>query len=393
MTDKIHVFQITKTLGGVGTYVRRLVSALDKSRYRFTVVFLAEGSDEMAADLNKIEGVNAIGIPMKDYIDPFADISICLKIAKILRSDKFDLIHAHTSKPGFFTRLAAIGLDIPVIYRPASFAFHENASRSQAIFYAFLERFAARYLTDRIQLVCNGERKLARQYSVGRDDQFVVIHTGIDLRPFEISIDRAQIRAKFNIPPDVKLAGTIARLTEQKAPSDFIRAAALVHVRYPQTHFLWVGDGPLENEARALVQALGLQDVFHFAGAHKNSDIPAILLSLDFFVLSSHWEGFSIAVLEAMAAGLPIIATRVTGAAEAIVDGETGILVDIGNVHGLAEAECKLIGDAKLIGTMGIAARKRAESEFPYAKMLDRVEKMYLDLIERKNHQYIKANV
>jgi glycosyltransferase involved in cell wall biosynthesis len=264
MTDKIHVFQITKTLGGVGMYVRRLVSAMDKSRYRFTVVFLAEGSEEMAADVNKIEGVTAISIPMADHIDPFADFLICLKLAKILRSEKFDIIHAHTSKPGFFARLAAIGLNIPVIYRPASFAFHENAPRSQAIFYAFLERLAARYLTKRIQLVCNGERELARQYSVGRDDQFVVIHTGIDLHPFEIPVNRADIRAEFNIPPDVRLMGTVARLVEQKAPADFIRAAAIVHVRYPQAHFLWVGDGPLENEARALVQSLGLQDVFSF---------------------------------------------------------------------------------------------------------------------------------
>jgi glycosyltransferase involved in cell wall biosynthesis len=380
MTDKIHVFQITKTLGGVGMYVRRLVSAMEKSRYRFTVVFLAEGSEEMAADVNKIEGVNAISIPMEDYIDPFSDFLICLKLAKILRSEKFDIIHAHTSKPGFFARLAAIGLNIPVIYRPASFAFHENAPRSQAIFYAFLERIAARYLTKRIQLVCNGERELARQYSVGSDDQFVIIHTGIDLRPFEVPVNRADVRAEFNIPPDVRLMGTVARLVEQKAPTDFIRAAALVHVRYPQAHFLWVGDGPLENEARALVQLLGLQDVFHFAGARNNREIPAILLSLDFFVLSSHWEGFSIAVLEAMAAGLPVVAPRVTGAAEAIVDGETGILVEIGDVDGLADAMSKLVGDVDLTERMGVSARKRAESEFPYAKMLDRIENLYQDL-------------
>jgi len=380
MTDKIHVFQITKTLGGVGMYVRRLVSAMEKSRYRFTVVFLAEGSEEMAADVNKIEGVNAISIPMEDYIDPFSDFLICLKLAKILRSEKFDIIHAHTSKPGFFARLAAIGLNIPVIYRPASFAFHENAPRSQAIFYAFLERIAARYLTKRIQLVCNGERELARQYSVGSDDQFVIIHTGIDLRPFEVPVNRADVRAEFNIPPDVRLMGTVARLVEQKAPTDFIRAAALVHARYPQAHFLWVGDGPLENEARALVQLLGLQDVFHFAGARNNREIPAILLSLDFFVLSSHWEGFSIAVLEAMAAGLPVVAPRVTGAAEAIVDGETGILVEIGDVDGLADAMSKLVGDVDLTERMGVSARKRAESEFPYAKMLDRIENLYQDL-------------
>lgn len=391
MTDqRIHILQVAKSSGGVGMYTRRLVSAFDKSRYRFTVACLAEGSDEMAADLNKLEGVNALSIPMKDGISPLSDLLICFKLAKLIRSDRFDLIHAHTSKPGFFARLAAIGTHIPVIYRPASFAFHENAPRFQALVYAFLERMAARYLTDRIQLVCNGERELARKYSVGADHQFVTIYTGIDLHPFEINVDCAGVRAEFGIPPDVQLVGTVARLSEQKAPSDFIHAAALVHARYPQVHFLWVGDGPLENEARALMQSLGLQAVFHFAGLRDN--IPAILLSLDCFVLSSHWEGFSIAVLEAMAAGLPVIATRVTGAAEAIVDGETGILVEIGDKPGLAGAICQLVENVNLTRTMSLAARKRAESEFPYAKMLNRIENLYLDLIARKSYQHINVN-
>lgn len=388
--DRIHILQVAKSKGGVGMYTRRLVKAFDKSRYRFTVACLAEGSEEMAIDLNKIEGVQAISIPMKDGIEPLSDILICFKLAKLIRTEKFDLIHAHTSKPGFFTRLAAIGTNIPVIYRPANFAFHENAPRSQVILYAFLERLAA-HITDRIITVSNGERELARRYSVGRDDQFVTIHTGIDLDPFEIIVDRAIVRAEFGIPPDVWLIGIVARLSEAKAPSDFIHAAAIVHARFPLVHFLWVGDGPLEDKARVLMQSLRLQEVFHFAGFRNN--IPAILKSLDCFVLSSHWEGFSIAVLEAMAAGLPVIATKVTGAAEAIVDGETGILVEIGDVQGLADAVCKLAGNVNLSQDMGMAARKRAESEFPYAKMLDRIGKLYLDLIasktkSSKNYRY-----
>jgi glycosyltransferase involved in cell wall biosynthesis len=390
MTDeRIHILQVAKSSGGVGMYTRRLVNAFDKSRYRFTVACLAEGCDEMAADLNKLEGVRAISIPMKDGIEPFSDILICFKLAKLIRSEKFDLIHAHTSKPGFFARLAALGTNIPMVYRPANFAFHENAPRSQAVVYAFLERMAA-HVTDRIITVSNGERELARKYSVGRDDQFVTIHTGIDIHPFLVAVEREKVRAKFDVPRDAFLIGIVARLTEAKAPSDFIRAAAMVHARFPQAHFLWVGDGPLEDEARALVQTLGLQNAFHFGGFQTN--IPEILMSLDCFVLSSHWEGFSIAVLEAMVAGLPVISTKVTGAAEAIVDGETGILVNVGDVQGLADAVCKLVGNVNLAEAMGLAARKRAESEFPYEKMLNRIENLYLDLIGRKSYQPINVN-
>lgn len=380
MTDIIHILQVSKSSGGVGVYTRRLVEAFDRTRYCFTVVCLAEGADEMAAELNKLEGVKAISIPMADGIEPISDISICLRLAKMVRSEKFDLIHTHSSKPGFFARLAAIGMNIPVVYEPASFAFHENAPRIQAVIYAFLERLAARYLTDRIILVCDGERKLARQYSVGDDSQFITIHTGIDIKPFDISVDRRSVRIEFGIPMDVCLIGTVARLSEQKAPSDFIRAAAMVHENYPLVHFLWVGDGPLEENSRTLVQSLGLQDVFHFAGFRDN--VPAILGSLDIFVLSSHWEGFSLAILEAMAAGLPVVSTRVTGADEAIIDGETGVLVDIGDIAGLAGAMKKLIQDEVLSSEMGILSRKRAETQFPYEKMLVRIEDLYLSLID-----------
>ncbi len=383
MSEKIHILHVSKSSGGVGTYTRRLVNALDRNRYKFTVVCLAEGCEKMADDLSRLEGVDAIAIPMSDGIEPFSDVSICFKLAKIIRENKFDLIHAHTSKPGFFARLANIGTSIPVIYRPASFAFHENAPRLQANVYAVLERFAARYLTEKIVAVCNGERELARQYSVGTDDQFVVIHTGIDIQPFDLPVDRDELRKGFGIPSNVYVLGTVARLSEQKAPEDFVKAAAIAHANLPDLHFLWVGDGPLEDSARSLVSSLGLAEVFHFAG--HQTEIPKMLKLMDCFVLSSHWEGFSIAVLESMAAGLPVISTLVTGAAEAVIDGETGLLVEIGDVDGLAQAMEKMIKTPGLLKSMSIAARKRAENVFPYSKMLLKIEDLYSKVLSLEN--------
>jgi glycosyltransferase involved in cell wall biosynthesis len=319
---------------------------------------------------------------MDDGINVISDISVCWKLIKIIRGNKFDLIHAHSSKPGFFARLASVGTRIPTIYEPASFAFHENSPRFQALFYAVLERFAAKYLTDRIVLVCNGERRLARQYSVGTDKQFITIYTGIDIVEFSPLIDRSIVRKDLGIDLGVKLIGTVARLSEQKAPSDFIHAAALVHESEPDIHFLWAGDGPLESESRELVRMLGLQDHFHFAGFR--SDIPNVLSSFDCFVLSSHWEGFSLAVLEAMATGLPIVATRVTGADEAIVDGQNGFLVEIGDISGIAEAIKKIVGDNQLALDMGALSRKYAEDKFPFARMISELDKLYMELVDCK---------
>lgn len=356
-------------------YTHRLVKALNKERYKITVACLAEGSDELAAELSQLDGVEAISIPMKDEIEPLSDFGIYMKLARIIRDEKFDLIHAHTSKPGLLARAASIGTGIPVIYQPANFAFHDGVSKRQAMFYAAIERVAARYLTTKIIAVCDGERELARRYSVGSDAQFITIHTGIDLDPFSGNFDRVAMRNSLGIPETAFLVGTVARLTEAKAPADFINAAALVHRDYRSVHFIWVGDGALLDDSLAMVKALNLEGVFHFPGFR--SDIPALLESLDCFVLSSHWEGFPLALLEAMAASLPVVSTRVMGATEAVQEGKTGFLVPIGDVSALAEAIGKLINDPPRRKAFGNAARQRVESEFPYSKMVARIENLY----------------
>jgi glycosyltransferase involved in cell wall biosynthesis len=378
VTAPIHILQAAKSTGGVGVYTRRLIQALDKQRYQITAICLAAGSDELAAELSRLPNVSAFSIPMKDSIDPFSDLHVYARIARIVRDSRPGLIHAHTSKPGFLTRLAAVGTGIPVIYQPANFAFHDGTPRLLALGYASLEGLMARFATERIIAVCQGERELARRYSVGTDDMFTIIHSGIEVGDFNLDVDRVRVRSGFGIPPDARLVGSVARLTEAKAPQDFIRSAAIVHDRNPSVHFLWVGDGPLEPAARALVAAKGLQDVFHFAG-HRN-DIPAVLQALDCFVLSSHWEGFSIAMLEAMAAGLPIVCTRVMGAAEAICDNETGYLVAIGDVPSMAEAVLRLCGDPVLSRRMGLAAQTRAYEKFTYSGMLTRIDALYQEV-------------
>jgi glycosyltransferase involved in cell wall biosynthesis len=381
---RIHIFQVAKSIGGVGIYTRRLIKALDKEKFQITVACLAEGSDQMAAEMSEVQGVRAISIPMADQISPVSDIKICLQLLAIIKQNDFNLIHAHTSKPGFFARLAAAGRGIPVIYQPANFAFHDGTSKWQAMIYASLERMAARYLTERIIAVCDGERDLAGRYSVGVDKQFATIYTGIDLGPFSESVDRVSIRDSMGIPSNAPLVGTVARLTEAKSPEDFIRSAAIVHASNPLVHFVWVGSGPLEAESRKLVKSLRLEEVFHFAGYRNN--VPEILKTFDCFVLSSHWEGFPLVILEAMAASLPVIATRVMGATEEVCDGETGLLVPIGNTTALAEAVEKVINDPKLAYLLGQAGRLRAETEFPFSKMIARIEELY----ENVYHNYAR---
>ncbi len=376
MMAGLRILQVSKSTGGVGQYLRWLVNGLDKERFEITAVCLSEGAEELAEELSQVDGVRAVSLQMARYkINPLGDARVWWKLRRLIRQGHFDLIHAHTSKPGFLARTAAAGTGIPAIYRPAGFAFHDGIARWKARLYAAVERFTARYLTQRIITVCNEERKLAKRYRVGSEEQLVTIHTGIDLRQFDGEFDRGKTRRSLGVPEDAFLFGAVGRLSRQKAPADFVRAAALVHERRPEAHFVWAGDGELQDETIALIRSLGLEGVFHFAGLRR--DIPAVLNALDCFVLASHWEGFSLSVLEAMAAGLPVVMNRVSGAAEAVLNGETGLLVPIGDVQAMAEALGIILSNTEHARALGQAGRQRLEQHFTQRRMIANIQELY----------------
>ncbi len=382
-SDRVHVFEVSKSTGGVGSYTRRLVKALNKERFKVTVGCLSTGAEQMAAELSQVPGVTAFDFPMAEYhIDPFSDIRVFFSLARLIRCERFDLIHAHTSKPGFLVRIAAIGTGIPVIYRPANFSFDDSVPKVRAYLYSLLERFAARFLTSRIITVSKGERELANRYHVGKDSQFVMIYTGIDLKQFALPIDPVLKRASLGVPVDVPLVGTVSRLTKDKGPFDFVEAAALVHAQLPHVHFLWVGDGPLEELVKERAHSLNLSEVFHFVGLRN--DVPEILKIMNCFVLSSHSEALSIAMLEAMAAGLPVVTTMVPGADEAIENGKTGFLAPIGGINELATAILLLMNDPARAQRMGESARSCIESNFSLSKMVSATESLY-ELVLKEN--------
>jgi glycosyltransferase involved in cell wall biosynthesis len=354
------------------------VQYLDKERFEVSVVCLSDGGEELAAELSQFPEVRADSLQMERYkINFLSDLKVWWQLVRIIRQGKYDVIHAHTSKPGFLTRIAAIGTKIPIVYRPAGFAFHDGIPRWKASLYAGVERLVALF-TDKIITVCEDERQLAKRYHVGSDRQLVTVYTGIDQRRFDQPVDRSKIRISLKVPEDSFLIGTAGRLSEQKAPVDFVNAAALTHQHFPDAHFVWIGDGELKPEIQDLVRSLDLDDVFHLAG-HR-SDIPDVLQAMDCFVLTSHWEGFSLSVLEAMAARLPVIISRVSGASEAVIDGETGRLVSIGDINGFAEAMGQVISNPLTARAFGEAGRRHLECRYTVERMVKEIENIYEQL-------------
>lgn len=376
MNQPLRILLVTKSTGGVAEYIRQLVNGLDRSEFVMTVACLSEGGPEFAAELAQVPNVKTFSLKMNRYkVDPFSDTRVLFSLANHLRHERYDLIHAHASKPGFLARFAAIGTGTPVLYSPHCFAFHEGAGQLSATLVAMLERLAAQYFTARIVVVADGERELARQYNVGFDELFVTVHTGIDPCLYRQPADRATLKASLNVPANSMLVGAVGRLSSQKSPLDFVRMASIIHKQYPDVHFAWIGSGPLNDSACRLSTELGLNGVFHFAG-HR-TDIPALLQCLDCFVLPSAWEGFPIALLEAMAAGVPVVSTNIPGNNEAIHSGLNGWLVPVQDPAALAQATLDLLNNPQRADAFRSSSTQRVEQMFTRQAMLENLAGIY----------------
>lgn len=383
--SRLQVLEIGKSTAGIGTYLRWLAQGLDSERFHLTVACLSEGGVELAAELNSIQGIKAISWPMNRFkVSLISDFILTLRIARLVRSGKFDLVHAHGSKAGFLTRVAAIGSGIPVVYSPHCFSFHDGVNIYVAKLLAVLERFAARFLTSRIITVSNGEQTLAQRFGVGFPEQFITIHSGIDPYSYDRPADKVIQRSFLKMGENSRLIGAVGRLGAQKAPLDFVRMAALIHARMPETHFVWAGSGPLEQTARKLSEELGIVDVCHFIGEYK--DIPSLLSIMDCFVLPSLWEGFPIVLLEAMAVGIPVVATNISGNDEAVSSGKNGWLVSPGDPSIMAEKVLDLLNNPDQAAAFVKSGRERVHQEFTRMKMIDSIQNVYQDVASEERH-------
>jgi glycosyltransferase involved in cell wall biosynthesis len=356
---------------------------MDRSKFSFTVACLSEGSREFAEELSRIPDVQTFNLDMNRYrIDPLSDAKVFCQLAKRIRNGRYDLIHAHASKPGYLARAASVGSGIPVLYSPHGFSFHKGVNRIKAAFYVFLE-FLAVPFTRLIITVSNGERELANKYHIGSDSLFVVIHTGIDPRPYRMPVNRSQIKTELGIPETALVIGSVGRLNNQKAPLDFVRMAEIVHRSCPDIHYIWVGSGPLEADVRTLVQELNLETKMHLLG--QRQDVPALLNCMDCLVLPSRWEGFPLVVLEALAANVPVVATDISGTREAIKHGWNGWLAPTGDSDAMAKFAIDILENPETAALFRENGCQRIDEEFSPRLMFSALEAVYLDVLASLN--------
>jgi glycosyltransferase involved in cell wall biosynthesis len=207
----------------------------------------------------------------------------------------------------------------------------------------------------------------------------VVIPNGIGAPARATTADRT---AALGVSPGDQVIGTISRLVWKRGHEELLEAAAIVTREEPSVKLAVVGDGPLRPALEARAAALGLNGGVRFLGAVPHA--AGLLPHFDVFVLSSVWEGMSNSLLEAMAAGRPVVATRVGGNPEVVVDGETGLLVPPRDAPALAEAMLRLLRDRELARRFGDAAKRRVESHFTLEQMVGRMQELYDQLLARR---------
>jgi glycosyltransferase involved in cell wall biosynthesis len=224
------------------------------------------------------------------------------------------------------------------------------------------------------------EEAIARSIGPGTD-KIHVICNGVDLGRFDGAADRELVRRELGLESGARLVAMLGTLKEGKGHRYMIDALAAVSSQHPQAHVIFIGDGNLrgELEAQAAMQCVSSQ--VHFLGMRR--DIPRLLASSDLFVLPSLWEGLSMALLEAMAAGLPVVASRVSGTVQVVTEGKTGYLVSPGNVTELAAAVARLLAEPEHARTLGEAARQRVRELFSAEKQACEHLQLYRRLVSQ----------
>lgn len=320
---------------------------------------------------------------MRRDVSPYHDFLALTHLRRLIREVRPEIVHTHMSKAGVLGRLAASLEKTPcVIHTVRGWSFYSAGSTLKRRAFIYLERFSAR-LTDKMLAVSPRQVADGLAVGVGSPDDYLVVRSGIDVGQFQAGVsDTRELRHGLGIPPGVPVVGTVMALVEQKAPLDFVATAAEVLRARPDTHFLVVGDGPLREQMTELIRAKAIGERVHLVG--HSTDVPRLLGVMDLFLLTSRWEGMPRVILEAMAAGVPVVATSVGGVPEIVEHGKSGLLAPPGNVELLKRHTVRLLENPAEARQLSRRASRDVAAEFDISTVTARHEQLYAELLKRK---------
>jgi glycosyltransferase involved in cell wall biosynthesis len=345
-------------VGGAERHVVDLALMLAREGYEVMVACsVAGGLSEALGEAN---------VPVRPLLDKLVkrrvSVAFARELRRLIREERFDLVHAHIYASASASAIAVLGTGVPLVV----------TEHTEALWQGRRERWASRRVYRRAEHIIAVSSAI-RQRLIERDavppERITVIHNAVIPAPDT---------SPSALPGDLRegpLVGVVARLQPEKGVADFLRAAARVCTAVPDARFLVAGDGPLREELLALAGRLGVGERVRFLG--YRADARAIVGLLDVLVVPSLTEGTPLIVLEAMAAGIPVVASAVGGIPDQIRHNKEGLLVPAGDPAALADALLELLQDPDRARSLGEAALRRADSEFNHATMVRRIEAVY----------------
>lgn len=384
MSDRIRVLRVIARLnvGGPALHATLLTEKLDPTRYESRLVAGGEGPREgnylelYGRSVDRLTILPKLGREIQGW----PDLRALVQLVRLIREFRPHILHTHTAKAGVLGRIAARLVGVPiVIHTYHGHVFHGYFSPAKTRLLLAVERWLSGF-TNLILTVSATVRQDLLSLGIGTPERLMVVPLGLDLDRFLVcESSRGQLRAELGIDPEAPLVGIVARLVPIKRHECFLRAAVEVARRYSGCQFLVVGDGERRAELERLGRHLALNDQVRFLGWRQ--DLERIYADLDLVVLTSANEGLPVSVIEAMASGKPVVATRVGGVPDLVEDGVTGLLVPPENPAAVAEAIGALLADARRRQTFGQAGRKRVYPAFSAERLLEDMDRLYTELV------------
>ncbi len=376
----MHVLHVIEaTIGGTRRHVVDATRGLAKRGVRVSLVASALREPRFRADLQALanDGVEVFELPMVRALRPWTDVGHLAALRKLLQRQRPDIVHTHSSKAGALGRLASWSSGVGArVHTPHTFAFLFGAmfSGSSRTLFKVIEKELARH-TERFIAVSDDEAGTFESAGFIPAAKVRVVPNGVDPRRWNAA--RALPRTKLGLPDGVPCAAVVGLLNVAKGQDLALRALALPGME--SLHLVLVGSGETEGELRELARSLGVESRAHFLG--WRDDVPEVLASVDVLLLPSRWEGMPYIVLEAMAAGKPVVATRVDGARSIVAAAQCGRLCDVESEGALAASLREVLAlpesERRKLGESG---RRAVKERYTLEHMVDGLVKVYGEL-------------
>lgn len=378
----IRVLQVMEaTIGGTKRHLLDLAVAFDRRSFQIEVACPRvrsepRGDTSFFEDLSELDVVVHI-VPMVRAIRPAPDLRATWDLLRLIRGGRFDIVHTHSTKAGVVGRVAAmIRPGVRTVHTPHGFYFLNFPSPAARAPLRWLERVLG-HMTSALIALSESERQVAAGIVPDRKVRTVPL----TFAPFD-PVPSAEARRRLGLPAAGPIIGATARFTEQKAPFDIAETFAAIYRQRPDTRFLWTNDGELRRQVEDHLQALGVRAATSLPG--YVTDARMLLTAMDVYLHMARWEGVPYSIMEAMTAGVPIVAARAVGTTDLIEHEQTGLLVEPGDTTAAAGAALHLLTHPDEARTLAAQARA-AVAEFHDATAMARAtEKVYRELLTER---------